>query len=125
MKTFSSRQNKYDHIKRNNCKAKSIIETNPNLYEYIYLLQEREFIKTNENIYKIGKSKQENTKRISSYPKGSKLLFQIICNNCDDLETKLINRFKQICIHKKEIGNEYFQGDCYKMITEICKFIIK
>lgn len=31
--------------------------------QYIYLLQEREFIKTNENIYKIGKTKQENCKR--------------------------------------------------------------
>jgi len=30
--------------------------------EYIYLLQTREFIKTNENIYKIGKTKQENLK---------------------------------------------------------------
>ena len=124
-KIFSNRASKSEHIKRNNCKEKIIIETNPNLYQYIYLLHEREFIKTNENIYKIGKSKQENTKRISSYPKGSKLLFQIICNDCDDLENKLINKFKIICNHKKEIGNEYFQGDCYKMITEICNIIIK
>ena len=29
---------------------------------YIYLLQEREFLKTNENIYKIGKTMQENLK---------------------------------------------------------------
>ena len=68
-KIFSNRASKSAHIKKNNYKEKIIIETNPNLYEYIYLLHEREFIKTNENIYKIGKSKQENTKRISSYPK--------------------------------------------------------
>ena len=30
---------------------------------YIYLIQEREFIKTCEKIYKIGKTKQENNKR--------------------------------------------------------------
>jgi len=33
---------------------------------YIYLLQEREFIKTKENIYKLGKTKQENLKRIKT-----------------------------------------------------------
>ena len=42
--------------------------------EYIYLLQEREFIKTLENIYKIGKSKQENLKRIQNYPNGTELI---------------------------------------------------
>ena len=33
--------------------------------QYVYLIQEREFIKTSENIFKIGKSKQENNKRIA------------------------------------------------------------
>ena len=51
--------------------------------EYIYLLQEREFIKTKENIYKLGKSKQENLKRIQNYPNGTKLNIQLECENCD------------------------------------------
>ena len=38
---------------------------------YIYLLQEREFIKTKENVYKIGMTKKENHKRFNQYPKGS------------------------------------------------------
>ena len=50
---------------------------------YIYLLQEREFIKTKENIYKLGKSKQENLKRIQNYPNGTKLNIQLECENCD------------------------------------------
>jgi len=50
---------------------------------YIYLLQEREFIKTKENIYKLGKSKQENLKRIQNYPNGTKLNIQLKCENCD------------------------------------------
>jgi hypothetical protein len=33
--------------------------------EYIYLLQEREFIKTNEPIYKVGRTKAEHNKRAS------------------------------------------------------------
>ena len=56
--------------------------------QYIYLLQEREFIKTNENIYKVGMTKQENLKRLKQYPKDSVLLFQMICINCNDMEKK-------------------------------------
>ena len=62
-----------------NCIAKSI--NNNENKEFIYLLQEREFIKTKEPIYKIGKTKQEKIKRIKSYPNGSELLFYIVCNN--------------------------------------------
>ena len=54
--------------------------------DYIYLLQEREFITTNQNVYKLGKTKQDNLQRFKQYPKGSKLLLQHICNNCDMLE---------------------------------------
>ena len=57
--------------------------------QYIYLLREREFIKTKENIFKIGKTKQLNNIRFSQYPKDSNLLLQISCNNCDILEKKL------------------------------------
>jgi len=57
---------------------------------YIYLLQEREFIKTKENIYKLGKTKQENLKRIQNYPNGTKLIIQLECENCDINEKNLI-----------------------------------
>jgi len=91
--------------------------------EYIYLLQEREFIKTTEPIYKIGKSKQENLKRICNYPNGTKLLFQIICKNCDTLEKDLIKIFKNKYELQKDIGNEYFKGDYNEMIKDIFKLI--
>ena len=45
------------------------IEKSP---EYIYLLHEREFVNSKQSIYKIGKSKQENLKRLYQYPKGDK-----------------------------------------------------
>jgi hypothetical protein len=88
-------------------------------YDYIYLLQEREFLHQDVNIYKLGKSKQENTKRINTYPKGSKLLLQIICSNCDILEKHLISTFKDTFIHRSDIGNEYFEGDQDTMIHMI------
>jgi hypothetical protein len=87
--------------------------------QYVYLIQEREFIKTSENIFKVGKSKQENNKRINQYPKQSKLLLQIVCDNCDILEKELIISFKNKYNHRKDIGNEYFEGDSEDMIKNI------
>lgn len=58
----------------NNISEKSI--------EYIYLLIVREFKNSKKNVYKIGRTKQENHKRFNQYPKGSSLLLQIICNDC-------------------------------------------
>ena len=67
---------------------------------YIYLLQEREFIKTNEPIYKIGMSQCANLQRFSQYPKGSKLLYQTICNDCKSTEQTIINNFKKQFVHR-------------------------
>jgi hypothetical protein len=134
MLNFTSRQAKSNHIKKNNCIAKSIINNINNhqkiinndneTKEFIYLLQEREFIKTKEPIYKIGKTKQEKLKRIKSYPNGSELLLYTVCNNCDEIEKTIINKFKSHFIHKKDIGNEYFKGDYNSMIYLIYDIII-
>jgi len=86
---------------------------------YIYLLQEREFIKTNQNIFKIGRTTKENFKRFNHYPKGSILLFQMICSNCKNIEKNIITQFKKNFNHQKNIGNEYFEGDYKLMIDEI------
>ena len=60
--------------------------------QYIYLLREREFIKTKENIYKVGRTEKENLKRFNQYPKGSELLFQMICNDCKSIEKKVLKK---------------------------------
>lgn len=91
-------------------------------YNYIYLLQEREFVNSNQTIYKIGKSKQENNKRMNQYPKCSKLLFQIECNDCDLLETQLIAEFKNTYVQRADIGTEYFEGDKESMMNMIFEY---
>ena len=90
---------------------------------YIYLLQEREFINTNNPIYKIGRTKQEHNKRFNQYPKGSILLFQIICYNCINMEKNVITIFKKNFKHRKDIGNEYFEGNSKEMIKDINNII--
>ena len=82
-------------------------------YHFIYLIQDARDINT--NIYKIGKSTQENTRRVKSYPKGSFLYLQVACNNCHTMETKIINYFKSE-FGSPVRGREYFLGDLYLMI---------
>ena len=91
---------------------------------YIYLLQEREFIKTKENIYKLGKTKQENLKRIQNYPNGTILNIQLECENCDINEKNLIIIFKQKFMQRIDIGTEYFEGDKYEMISIIYNVVM-
>jgi hypothetical protein len=91
---------------------------------YIYLLQEREFQKTKENIYKVGMTTKLNHERFNQYPKGSILLFQIICKNSKYMETKIIKIYKEIFKQRKDIGNEYFEGS-YKSMIDIIYSIIK
>ncbi len=94
------------------------------LSQYIYLLQLREFVNSGENIYKIGRTKKENHYRFNQYPKGSILLFQMICNNCKNIETQIIKLFKENFKHRRDIGNEYFEGE-FKNMIDIIYFTIK
>jgi hypothetical protein len=92
--------------------------------QYIYLIQEREFIKTKDPVYKVGRTKKENLTRFKQYPKGSNLLLQMICSNCQNIEAQLIKIFKEHFNQRKEIGNEYFQGN-YKTMIDIIFSTIK
>ena len=93
--------------------------------QYIYLLQEREFVKTGELIYKIGRTKKEHYTRFNQYPNGSILLLHIKCDDCDCNEKDIIKLFKTKYKHRKEIGNEYFEGDSKEMIKDIFNVVIK
>lgn len=55
-------------------------------------------------------TKKENHLRFNQYPKGSVLLFQIICNNCKNIEKQIIKLFKENFKYRRDVGNEYFEG---------------
>lgn len=86
---------------------------------YIYLIQEREFFVSKQNVYKIGKTKQDNMKRVAQYPKGSRLILYIECKDCDKTEIQLINDFITKYKHRTDIGNEYFEGDVNQITYDI------
>ena len=91
--------------------------------QYIYLIHTREFYNHDELVYKIGKTKKLNFHRFNQYPRGSVLLFQMVCNDCDICETKILKHFNSRYKHRKDVGTEYFEGDYNDMIDEIFKIV--
>lgn len=88
--------------------------------QYVYLLREREFVKTGESIYKVGKTKQKDMKRFDQYPKGSVLELYMRCEDCDKLEKDILKVFRQKYQDCKEnIGREYFIGNGRDMVNTI------
>lgn len=91
---------------------------------YVYIIATRECLNLGIPVYKIGKTKQENHKRFKQYPKGSRLLFQIACCNCDQVETLMISKFKSSFKHRPDYGAEYFEGNPMDMI-DLCIVCVK
>jgi hypothetical protein len=87
---------------------------------FIYILKEREFIKTKEEIYKIGKTSKENViDRIKQYPNDSLLFGYWSVSDIDEFERLLKSSFRLKFKNKKEIGTEYFEGNIDEMKAHI------
>ena len=99
------------------------IKNKNNKSGYIYLLQEREFVRLNEPTYKIGRTMQTLENRFRNYPKGSHVIITFIVEDCFAMESILINLFNKNFIKKTEYGNEYFYGDVKLMKRIISKEI--
>lgn len=89
--------------------------------ERIYIIQEREFIKTNENIYKIGRSRQIKNRRLNQYPKGSEILLILCVDDCYIFESNIKKIFNKKFKNRSDIGTEYYEGNIKKMVQEIIK----
>ena len=90
--------------------------------EGIYLLREREFVRLNEDVYKIGRSKNIKT-RMNGYPKGSDIELMIGCADSIQWEKELLEMFRKKYKQRKEFGAEYFEGNKLDMINIITTFI--
>lgn len=88
----------------------------------IYLIHVREFVRNDENIFKIGRS-ENLSNRAKSYPKGSYIILQIECSDIVNTESELLKIFKEKFVQKAEIGREYFKGNKLKMVRIITEYI--
>lgn len=103
---------------RNYIKRKSNLKKDAGI---IYVIQVREFINSNESIYKVGKTTHTIQKRLSQYPKGSKVLHHFKVNNCHLSEKELLKHLRYKMINRKDIGSEYFEGDIDLIKDEMIK----
>lgn len=85
-------------------------------FGYNYLLQEREFIKTKEPVYKIGRTNQIKS-RFHQYPNGTQLIRFVKVTDQKKSERKLICVFKELFKHRTDIGSEYFEGPLHQIIN--------
>jgi hypothetical protein len=90
----------------------------------VYLLKDTVAIRSNENVYKIGKTSQQTLNRFSQYPKGSKVLLLIACNNCNETENNILKLFKKKYKNRIDYGNEYFEGNYKEMTKDIINLVI-
>ena len=88
------------------------------MYEGIYLIQEREFIKSGEEVYTIGRSHSIN-ERIKQYPKQSNLFLIVLCKKSIEIEKELIKILTKKFILCSCYGAEYFEGKLDEIILEI------
>lgn len=106
-------------------KTNNIVLNNITLvHDYIYLLREREFMKTNESIYKIGRTNQCFITRFKQYPKNSQLELVIKVNNSIVVENVLKKTLTKKFIKRKDIGDEYYEGcikEIKKTVFSICQ----
>lgn len=83
----------------------------------VYLLIEREFMVSKQNIFKIGRSANVSN-RTKQYPKGSQLLVVLPCIDSGVTERNLQIVFRNKFIHRKDIGSEYYEGPPNSVIKE-------
>jgi len=84
---------------------------------HIYIVKEREFIKTNENIFKIGRSKNI-VNRMPSYPKDSRIYSIIYTPNVNEFEKTMIERFDNLFVNRTDIGREYYECSENEIMSE-------
>ena len=89
--------------------------------ELIYLIREREFVVTNQNIFKIGMSAAAKDQRINSYPKNSELYIVMRSEDAKNDEKAILGKFHKKFEHMGTIGSEYFMGNPKYMIEIIQK----
>ena len=94
--------------------------SNPNMSGYVYLVVQREFLRSGENVAKCGRA-SDWLKRFKQYPKGSKLLYAVYCNDMVEAEKDALSLLGKLFKQRRDIGTESFEGDIASMIAAINK----
>jgi hypothetical protein len=91
--------------------------------DYIYIVHCEQHRDT--NIYKIGRTAQQEFRRFNGYPKNSELLLYIHVNNSSHVENLILDLFKNKYEQILSAGVEYFKGDVKEMIKDITEISLQ
>jgi hypothetical protein len=89
---------------------------------HIYIIREREFIRLNEDIYKVGRTKNLK-QRFRDYPKGSEVIFCYQVDDTIEIEKIVLSELRNCFKNRRDIGSEYFEGNKIKISELILKTI--
>lgn len=87
--------------------------------QFIYLVRPREFADKNVNIYKIGRTEDFLYNRLNGYSKSTEIILAIPVNDSVGAETELKKLFANLYIKRKDIGDEYFEGNVQLMVCSV------
>jgi hypothetical protein len=96
------------------------------IQEYVYIIRECDFVRLNENIYKIGRTAKANPEdRFQKYRKGTEIVGFFGVKDSIECENKIIKYFSNHTNIKKmnEYGKEYFQGNKNELLKEIVQIV--
>lgn len=89
---------------------------------WLYIAWERQFIESNIDIFKIGKTIDVESLK-PRYPKQTKFLFTCYTNHIKTIEDEVKSKFPFIFTPRTDYGTEYFRGDFKSMRSEMVKII--
>lgn len=92
---------------------------------YLYLLQEREFVKSGEDVYKVGRTDRDVSDRLKEYPKGSRLLYceHVPRESVVRLEGEVLRSFRRKFRARCDVGAESFAGPWDEMVAAVREVI--
>ena len=97
--------------------------------EYICIVQEREFVKSGEPVYRL--ARVENFENISvnpmrSFPQQSRIFLCMQVPKCKMIERSLHLKFRESVKHRTDLGAVYYEADVNRLINiVIMEYIAK
>lgn len=99
-------------------------ESNKVQTNLIYIIQEREFVNSGENVFKYGRTDQLMSHRIKGYSKGTEIILTHKCANNNKFdESALGTLLKSTFKSREDIGKEYIEGsreEISRVFMEFC-----
>ena len=90
--------------------------------DFVFLIQEREFVRSNEQTYRVGKTSDSEQVRITGH--GHRLIFMCNVTDCHKVWGRIVLIFDDMFQRRLEYGEGYYSGDLEDMSKEFLIAII-